>query len=256
MMNSPSHDPSVNEEPQRRHGSFTPDPSEEVAARVLKQATQRESTADRVDHSVWDEPALAGTPPQDELTYERWLVTGRAQTSAARSWTITSLASAAAGPLAILGTMATGLAGGDVSAIGLAALSVVTPVTEELMKVALALWVVEKRPFLFRSSPQIALCALAGGLIFAAVENVLYLKVYVPDPSSALVWWRWTVCVALHTGCSLIAGMGLIRVWSHTMKLRVRPQLALGVPHLVTAMVIHGVYNSLALLLAELHFQF
>lgn len=135
-------------------------------------------------------------------------------------------------------------------------LTIAGPVTEELLKAALALWIVEKRPFRFQSSLQIAVCLIASGLVFAAVENVLYLVVYIDDPSRELIWWRWTVCVALHAGCSLIAGLGLIRIWRQTMETKSRPQLALGAPYMATAIVIHGVYNAFCVALAVSGFEF
>ena len=90
---------------------------------------------------------------------------------------------------------------------------------------------------------------MAGGLIFAAVENVMYLNYLIPKPSADIIQWRWTVCTALHMGCSLVAGFGLIRIWRRTMANQTRPQLALGSPLFCTAIVLHGLYNGLAKLL-------
>lgn len=80
------------------------------------------------------------------------------------------------------------------------------------MKVALALWVVEKRPYLFKSTSRIVLCAAVSGVVFAAVENLLYLNVHIPNSNIELVRWRWTACVAPHGGCRLIAGEGLTQI--------------------------------------------
>jgi hypothetical protein len=58
------------------------------------------------------------------------------------------------------------------------------------------------------------------------------------------------VCVFLHCACSLIAGLGLMKIWSTTMSRRERPDLDAGYPYLVTAIIVHGCYNALAVFLA------
>ena len=125
-----------------------------------------------------------------------------------------------------------------------------------VMKIAATLWIVEKRPFLFRSRLQIAVCVLAGALVFAAVENVMYLEVYIAGPTPGLARWRWSVCVAMHMGCSLVAGLGLMRIWRRAMTTRSRPQLSSGAPYLMTAAIIHGTYNAFAVLLDAMDFRF
>jgi len=247
-MPRPSHDPSVHEEPHlRRKGGFAADPSE---ARVARQGRREPDEDEAVEQSVWDEPVvahrLAGLPPPDALTYRAWLQKRRAATGPARSWLVTLAVALAAGPWAVLGAFW----GAGQTPFSVIALVVFGPLVEEMMKVAAALYLVEKRPFLFSSRFQILLCAVAGGLAFAALENLLYLHVYVPLPPPLLVHWRWTVCIALHTGCSLVAGMGLMRVWADTWRRLARPRLSLAYPYLLGAIILHGAYNAGALALA------
>jgi len=248
-MTRRSWDPSVHREPHLRGEGFRPDPSEAKAS--AGRARRRPPTEEELaDQSVYDEPgfspALAGPVPQDRPTYRRWLEHGRARVSAGRSWALTLALALAAGPLAILG----GFRGSDGTAFGVLALVVFGPVTEEIMKVAAALYAVEKRPFFFRSSAQILLTVVAGAVTFAMVENALYLNVYMPEPSPAMVAWRWTVCVTLHVGCTTIAGLGLMRIWRDVWARMARPRLALGSPYLLTAIAIHGAYNALVLFLS------
>ena len=266
----PSNDPSVEHEPQHQDGPFEGDPSEARAARNADQGT--ESDDDRVEHSVWDEPGLSeelsGAAPPDALTWSGWLEEKLAKSNAWSSWGITFAAAAVAGPMAVAGTFCSTFSGSTTTWFGILTLIVFGPVLEEMMKVALPLWIVEKRPYLFRSRFQIALCTIAAALVFAAIENVLYLGVYIRDPTETLVVWRWTVCVALHAGCSLVAGLGLMRIWSgifvgHRTWPAVssespasRPNLALGAPYIMTAVVIHGTYNALTVVLGALDFRF
>lgn len=210
--------------------------------------------ADRAEQSVWEEPALAAAAvPANAETYARWLNQQRARTTPAASWAATILFAAAAGPWAIVGTFCGSFSGapdgsgaGEVSVVGLLAIIVFGPVMEEVMKVAAVTWGVERRPYLFTSRAQVALCCLAGGLIFAVVENILYLNVYVADPTPEVRFWRWTVCVFMHSACSVIAGLGLMRMWHTAIRRGKPPDLGLGARYLVAAIIVHGGYNAFA----------
>jgi len=246
---------SIEDEPHFRDADFKPDPSEERAARNLKSGppvTENEA----VDHAVWDEPAhspeLTGGAPAGSLTYRSWFLRRRDETTAAKSWGTALALAYAAGPWAIFGA----LWGSGQTAIGFLAVALFGPIVEEVMKTALTLWVIEKRPFLFRSRLQIAVCALGAGLCFGAIENVMYLNVYIPNPPPGLVAWRWTVCTALHAGCTFIAGLGLMRIWKDAVDRLAPPRLSLGSPHLAAAAAIHGAYNAGAVLLQMSNFQF
>jgi len=196
------------------------------------------------DQSVWDEPGLsarlAGDTPLDAVTWYRAYEKQVAETTEASSWWATLAVVMAGGMLAILGTFATQ----SVYGTALVALTVFGPTTEEIMKIAIPLWLVEKRPWLYRNTGQILLCALASGAAFAAVENVIYLNVYVPDPPAGFAAWRWTVCVLLHTACSTIAGIGVVQIWHKFQKQQRAPSLADGAPWILAAIVVHGLYNG------------
>ena len=228
-----------------RRGGFRADPAEVRA----QHPHSRPSEEEQPDHSVWDEPGLsrelAGGPPKDALTYERWLAERAGSTSALRSWLATLAVALLAGPWAVLGAFG---AGGQ-TVVAVMRIVLFGPVIEEMLKNGAALIVVERRPYLFRSTAQIIICALAGGLAFAAIENVLFLHLRPGQPSAILVTWRWTICVALHMGCSAIMGMGVARIWRDVWQRRARPNLALGLPYLATAAAVHGAYNALALVL-------
>ena len=260
-MSKPEKDPSYFEEPHLKNGGFSTDPSEAKADEVLEKTRHDEATPEqRVEHTVWDEPGLSQELIHDitapGLTYSEWLLKRRVNTSTAKSWLITWAIVLAAGPWAILGTFIYGFSSLETSLPYAMAIVVFGTVTEEMMKIALALYVVEKRPFLFKSPLQIVVCALAGGLVFSAVENLLYIYIYIDEPSGSLIMWRWSVCVFLHTGCSLVASLGLLKIWRQVWKNLKRPPLSLAFPYLILAVVIHGAYNTLALVLSLVDFHF
>lgn len=203
-----------------------------------------------VEHAPWDEPALrdnaAAAAPEGAVTYARWLAEKIAATPASMTWATTILIAMSAGPLGVIGAFW----GSGESSFSVVAIVVIGPVIEEVSKVMAATYVVEKRPYLFARAGQILLCCAAGGLAFAVIENILYLYVYYPRHEPWLWAWRWTVCTALHTGCSLITGLGLARVWSGAMAGGVAPDLSRGTRFLVGAIVLHGVYNALAVMMA------
>jgi hypothetical protein len=244
-MTRPSHDPSIEHEPHLRDAMFDADPSEQLADRILQDAAGRSASGEAPDHSVWDEPSLSpelvGSAGIDQATYARWLEGKIAETSSVKSWLMTLAVVLVAGPWGVLGALFGGVEG---SSSAFAMYAIIGPVTEEIMKIAAALWIVEKRPYLFKSVWQILLCAAAGGAAFAYIENLVYLNVYLPDPSSQLVMWRWTVCSGLHTTWSFIAGVGLARIWDNAIRNRHPPQLGLGVSWFVLAMAGHGMYNG------------
>lgn len=201
-----------------------------------------------IEHTVWDEPTLVAQTggaeaPEGELTYRRWLEAGLARTSWSWSMWITLGLVLAAGPFGILGAFTAGMGGTEVTLFGFLGAVVLAPITEEITKVAGVLWVVEKRPFWLKSMAQVLLCAAAGGLAFAAIENLIYINIYHAEGNEAFRQWRWTICTALHVNCSLIAGFGLVRIWDKAISTRTRPELALGMPFFALAMIAHGLYN-------------
>jgi len=234
---------SIENEPHLRYGSFEADPSEAKVDQKRKRPAQSEIDHEQVEHSVWSEPTLSpefgNSPDADQWTYGRWLQAGMERTTWLDSMLITLGVALAAGPWGVLGAFASAGATG----FGILMVTVFGPVAEEVAKVAAALWVVEKRPYWFKSSGQILFCALCGGLAFAALENLVYMYIYVPNHTWDFVVYRWTVCVLLHVSCSLIAGVGLARMWRDSIGNRRPPQMSRALPWLFVAMGIHGLYN-------------
>lgn len=191
--------------------------------------------------SVWDEPSHAHDAKGP--TYATWLVERVASTSLGRSWLITLGLALAAGPWGVFGS----ILGGEGSFAGAVTLVIVAPLVEELMKTAAVAVVIETRPYLSKWRMQVLLACIAGGLGFAVIENLLYLNVYIDSPSEFLRQWRWMVCTGLHVTCSAVVGVGLARVWRRTVTERVPADLNRATPWLVIAVVLHGVYNAVAI---------
>lgn len=210
-------------------------------------------------HTVWDEPTLradGAQPPPEAFTYARWYEEQQARTPAWKSWATLLALAICGGPFAILATLATSITDG--MAGGLIYLVVIGPVVEEMMKIGAALLILENRPWLFRNGYQTVIAAASAGLLFAVVENLLYIHVYNPEGAEGFRLWRWTVCTALHTGTSTIAGLGLLNMWNKAVAPALtdagvefqRPQVLDAYPYILTAVVIHGAYNGFAVVMS------
>ena len=119
-----------------------------------------------------------------------------------------------------------------------------TPLLEELLKIAAAMWLLEAKPYLIRNRVQLIIMVACGALAFAAVGNLLF-QVMFPTALTPIIFaWRWVVCPSLHVMCSLIASAGLIRVWTNTMRELRPPRLTQATPEFVLAVILHGAYNA------------
>lgn len=237
-MGRPSSDPSVHEEPWLRAKT-----EDYFSAQKHGAEPQLSEMHADPENSVWDEPGLspelAGVVPIDAVTWIAWFRQRAAETSALESWLVTLVIAMTSGVFAILGAfiVPTGTEFPAVMAI------VGAPISEELLKISLVIYVCEKRPWLFQSSVQILSCGLLSGIIFAIVENLIYLNIYVPGASDGMARWRWSVCVLLHATCSTIAAFGAVRIWQTFQQQGRMPRLADGARWIVAAVVIHGLYN-------------
>jgi len=201
---------------------------------------------DEPDHRLGDEPALRGRGDADRFTSwshhldERMAAVGMP----ARVLTM-FLAVLAAGPFAVFGAFAQ--ASLTATLFGMLALVVIVPVLEEALKVAVPMWLAERKPWLLPGSVGIVLIGLAGGAGFGAIENAMYLLVYIDDPSDTIIRWRWFLCMPMHMLASTIAALGVARMWREAIRTRRPAEIATAAPFVTAAAVIHGAFNAMAI---------
>jgi RsiW-degrading membrane proteinase PrsW (M82 family) len=141
----------------------------------------------------------------------------------------------------------------QLSAGSLAMVAVVGPAIEEIMKPIALVFLVERAPWRIRSRLQVVLIALAAGLGFSILENLVYIHVYFPaitprpGPDAELL--RWLACTPLHTVCSTIVGLGLARQWARWRRTGERVQIERILPWFAAAVILHGGWNTAAVLL-------
>lgn len=122
---------------------------------------------------------------------------------------------------------------------------------EEMLKVTGILWTVYNRPRWVNRVVLGLWYGILAGLAFATVENLIYGHVYLADLAiedplrySEVMRWRWTICSAVHAGCSGLLGSFIGK--SAAVEESERSELI--IKGWVLAFVIHLTYNLLVTL--------
>lgn len=242
-----NHDPDISNEPHLRGEPIVPDDSNR-----LDEEAVRAGEVEPMDYenAVIDEPSMAwrGLDRATYPGYAEHLQDRLALVSPNVQWLVMFGAAMAAGPFAVFGAFFKAFAGEG--GWGLMAVVIIGPVVEEMLKIACILWIVERKPWLVPARRAILLVGLVGGFGFATIENWVYLNIYFADHDPALAVWRWTITLSMHVVCSIIAAIGIARMWQHVMRTRATADLAIAFPWLVAAMLLHGGYNALAVAMA------
>lgn len=195
--------------------------------------------------AVGDEPALAGT--HGLASFATLYPVRRANSSSSMQWWTVLGMIVVSGPMALIGALYGSFSTAGFA--GLIAIVLVAPISEEILKAAVPLFVAERKPWLIPHAAVIPVATLAAGLVFAAVENVLYLRFYIANPSVDVTVWRWVFGPALHGTAALISGLGIAKMWRTAHTTLRPPDLGLAAPYLIAAVILHGSYNLLAVIL-------
>lgn len=151
------------------------------------------------------------------------------------------------GVLGILGSLVSEIQRGG----GFAVLPIIigAPMIEEAMKPAGVYIALLKWPYALRNVAHVAILCALGGLVFGLIESWVYVNVYVDDPTDSFIRFRYTVPVAMHVVCSFVYGFGVNRSiidWANG-----RGRFAGSTRRAyISAVVIHGTYNLMAIVLA------
>lgn len=187
-------------------------------------------------------------------SYSEWLDKQRQNKPASIGWMFAIGATLFGGLWAVVGTFTvtfiTGSYGGFLDMV------MIAPFVEELLKISLVALAIEMRSYWITRPIQLWLAGLGSAFGFSAIENLIYLNIYFPDPSASLIAWRWTVCVALHVGCTAIAMIGMHKLYRSEASRNATMNFEVAMPFVILAMVVHGGYNLLALTLEMTGFVF
>lgn len=202
---------------------------------------------------VGDEPALQAAGVRGPSFHDHYLQRREQVTAAHRLGAIT-LAALVAGPFAIVGAIAASL--GNITFGAILGVVLFAPVIEEVAKAAGAVYLVERHPWVIRQRSTLPLITLLAGLFFAVVENVLYLEVYIEDPSTTIVVWRWIAGPLLHGGAAFVSGLGVARMWERVDRGDGLPDWSVAMPFVIVAVVVHALYNGTVTVLELTGFPF
>jgi hypothetical protein len=198
---------------------------------------------------IGDEPALSSVAAAERERRNRleWLEAQWRVASSTREWFLIPLLMVVSGLAAVFCTVLKGGGGSMVLAI-----AVLAPVVEETSKIIMPAMVLEKRPWRFSSAAELLVVCAFSGLVFATIENLLYIFIYIPKEqlTIGILLWRLSVCTLLHVLCASISGFGLGRVWRAASERRSMAEMSRAAGFVVAAMVLHGLYNFGALIYA------
>jgi RsiW-degrading membrane proteinase PrsW (M82 family) len=116
------------------------------------------------------------------------------------------------------------------------------PIIEESLKPCGLYLMQAKWPRVLRNRRYTMFLAALAGVAFAVIENVVYLNIYIEEPSTRIIIWRYTACVAMHALGCVIFSLGI----NYRLMDSIRGQtrfLSYGKRYFFSAMALHSLYN-------------
>jgi len=141
------------------------------------------------------------------------------------------------GIFGILGAFLTELTHGSLLGAYFAA-----PIIEEALKPSGLYLVLAKWPRVLRNQFYIASLSALAGIAFALIENLVYLNIYIREPTPQLILFRYTACIGIHAMCSFIFGLGINQKLLASIRGETR-FLSYGKRFLFSAMILHSLFN-------------
>lgn len=241
----PSNDPDIRNEPHLRPDAIQPvyDPAIDTPLGFNSQPVHFSPHSEEdIDHSVWDEPSLTpdvlAATPKSALTYANWLNQRRESWSEFNAWTVTLGVILLSVPCAIIAAIISWTTGNVFIASDLVIACIVGPMLQEICKIAVPLWIVEKRPYFFTTWFQFFIFALASATVFAAVSNSI-LSLVVPKITRGVFLFQWVGVLGVNLVTASIATYGLETIWRNSINSGKPPKLDDGYPYFATAIGVH-----------------
>lgn len=237
----PNREPGIEHEPHLQKRIYDSQPDElpfgmDVRARPLNGTRQED-----VEHTVWDEPALstlAGTAPKEALNFKNWFEQHSKEWNQGKAWGVTVVVAFLIAPLwALASFLISGVFLSYGPAVAGSAFSVTfQPLIEEICKIAVPLWIVEKRPYFFTGWFQIFITAIGSATLFAAAFLGMMVLIQPETLDSPIYIFSFFL---FHVATGALASIGLEKVWRRAAFRLERPQLTDGAAWFMAAFLVH-----------------
>ena len=202
--------------------------------------TPKTFQSEEIEHSVWDEPALAGmaTDPHDDFNYAAWIRERQASTSEIKSWIFVLAIALLSCPW---GAMTWFVYLGNFGWGDVVTQLIFAPLMQEISKIALLLWVIEKRPYWIKGWFQIFICCLASASFFVVLFNWMG---WLMGTHPFGLWFQWTAFFLMQLVASTVAAIGLEKVWHPTAYKHSPPVLEAGFNWFRAAFLINALFSA------------
>jgi len=244
----PSNDPDIRNEPHLQQGAMYPkfDPAIDTPLGLDSAAVEFSIASEEdIDHSVWAEPTLnpdvSSAVPESALTYRKWLDQRTSSWSEFSAWTVTFGVVSLSIPFAAFAAIVSWVTSNLFVVSDLIVACLMGPLLQELCKILVPLWIVEKRPYFFTTWFQFLLIAIVTATTFSVVSN-FFLSLAVPEVTTSVFIFQWVGVLGLNLITASIANFGLEKIWRTSIKQGKPPRLEIGYPYFATAIGLHVVF--------------